>query len=68
MSLLKKIKRNGMHQDYLIRNLEKLVSDKKISKLTKYQDVFGKTIIEREKNKKIIGITPICPPARHLNT
>ena len=43
------------------------VSNKKINKLTKYQDVFGKTIIElAQKNKKIIGITPAMPSGSSL--
>ena len=43
------------------------VGDKKINKLTKYQDVFGKTIIElAKKNKKIVGITPAMPSGSSL--
>ncbi len=40
-------------------NLSGNVFPKKESKFTKYQDVFGKTIVElAEHNKKIVGITP----------
>ena len=38
------------------------VSTKNKDKLTKYQDVFGKTIVELAKqNKSIVGITPAMP-------
>jgi len=37
------------------------------SKFTKYQDVFGKTIIElAKKNEKIVGITPAMPSGSSL--
>ncbi|MBF25112.1 MAG: 1-deoxy-D-xylulose-5-phosphate synthase [Flavobacteriales bacterium] len=39
----------------------------KLNNKTKYQDVFGKTIIElAEKNEKIIGITPAMPSGSSL--
>jgi len=38
------------------------ISTKNKDKLTKYQDVFGKTIVELAKqNKSIVGITPAMP-------
>tara|TARA_B100001142_G_scaffold329903_1_gene395004 strand:- start:2075 stop:3982 length:1908 start_codon:yes stop_codon:yes gene_type:complete len=43
------------------------VANKKNSQLTKYQDVFGKTIVElAKKNKKIVGITPAMPSGSSL--
>ena len=42
-------------------------ANKKTSPLTKYQDVFGKTIIElAKKNKKIVGVTPAMPSGSSL--
>ena len=42
---------------------------KEQSKFTKYQDVFGKTIIElAEKNKNIVAITPAMLTGSSLNT
>ena len=42
-------------------------SSKKIDEPKKYQDVFGKTIIElAKKNKKIVGITPAMPSGSSL--
>ena len=43
------------------------VNTKNVNQLTKYQDVFGKSIIELAKrNKKIIGITPAMPSGSSL--
>tara|TARA_B100001750_G_C15514660_1_gene606132 strand:- start:942 stop:2846 length:1905 start_codon:yes stop_codon:yes gene_type:complete len=40
----------------------KMVVKKQKNKLTKYQDVFGHTIVElAKKNKNIIGVTPAMP-------
>jgi len=40
----------------------KIVVKKQTNKLTKYQDVFGHTIVElAKKNKNIIGVTPAMP-------
>lgn len=42
---------------------------KEENKYTKYQDVFGKTIVElAEKNKKIVAITPAMLTGSSLNT
>ena len=44
-----------------------ITSSKKIDEPKKYQDVFGKTIIElAKKNKKIVGITPAMPSGSSL--
>jgi len=43
------------------------ISKNQSTKLTKYQDVFGKSIIElAEKNEKILGITPAMPSGSSL--
>jgi len=43
------------------------VDNSKKTNYTKYQDVFGKTIVElAEKNKKIVGITPAMPSGSSL--
>ena len=43
------------------------VNTQNVNQLTKYQDVFGKSIIELAKrNKKIIGITPAMPSGSSL--
>ena len=44
-----------------------ITSSKSIDEPKKYQDVFGKTIIElAKKNKKIVGITPAMPSGSSL--
>ncbi len=44
-----------------------ITSSKSINEPKKYQDVFGKTIIElAKKNKKIVGITPAMPSGSSL--
>ena len=43
------------------------ISKNQSNKLTKYQDVFGKSIIElAEKNERILGITPAMPSGSSL--
>jgi len=49
------------------KNSGKITVNNHNSKYTKYQDVFGKTIIElAKKNEKIIGITPAMPSGSSL--
>ena len=44
------------------------IANKQKNKKSKYQDVFGKTIVElAKKNKKIVGITPAMPSGSSLN-
>lgn len=47
---------------------EKIVSKSKEPQAPRFQDVFGKTLVElAKKNKKIIGITPAMPSGSSLN-
>ncbi|MBE37264.1 MAG: 1-deoxy-D-xylulose-5-phosphate synthase [Flavobacteriales bacterium] len=49
------------------KNSGKITINNPHSKYTKYQDVFGRTIIElAKKNEKIIGITPAMPSGSSL--
>lgn len=53
---------------YDIETGQRLVSQADVSMPPKYQDVFGRTIIElAEKNPSIVGITPAMPTGCSLN-
>ena len=49
------------------KNTGELITPKQTPQPPKYQDVFGKTIVElAKKNKKIVGITPAMPTGSSL--
>lgn len=50
------------------KNTGELIQKKKGQEPPKFQDVFGRTIVElAKKNKKIVGITPAMPTGSSLN-